>query len=104
PRSGVTVTITGPATDVQLTDINGCAFFGYEPVGGYNIKATAPNYVDINGNDTATDSASIGGQTVATKTVKYDDAGQVKVNFKTTLDGSSTAQDTSQSSLGVFNS
>ena len=36
-RAGVNVSINGPASDVQLTDANGCAFFGYEPVGDYNV-------------------------------------------------------------------
>ena len=40
-RAGVNVSINGPASDVQLTDANGCAFFGYEPVGGYNVTASA---------------------------------------------------------------
>jgi Tfp pilus assembly protein PilV len=102
-RPGVTVTITGPASDVELTDSNGCAFFGYEPVGGYDVEASAVNYVDPKGNPTAKGTASIGSQTVATLPLSYDDAGQVKVNFKTTPDNATDPQDTSQGSVGFYN-
>jgi hypothetical protein len=103
-RAGVNVSITGPGNDVQLTDANGCAFFGYEPVGGYNVTATASNFVDPNGNSQATGTTSIGSQTVATLPLSYDDAGAVTVNFKTTPDNASTAQDTKQGSVGFSNS
>ena len=104
-RAGVNVAITGPGNDVQLTDANGCAFFGYEPVGGYNVTATASNFVDPNGNSQATGATSIGSQTVATLPLSYDDAGAVTVNFKTTPDNASTAPvDTKQGSVGLPNS
>jgi Tfp pilus assembly protein PilV len=102
-RAGVNVSITGPANDVQLTDANGCAFFGYEPVGGYNVTATASNFVDPNGNTQATGATSIGSQTVATLPLSYDNAGAVTANFKTTPDNTTTAQVTKQTSLGVSN-
>jgi Tfp pilus assembly protein PilV len=90
-RQGVNVSINGPANDVQLTDANGCAFFGYEPVGGYNVTASASGYVDPNGNANATGATSVGSQTVATLPLSYDQAGQAKVTFKTTrLLGAST--------------
>jgi hypothetical protein len=81
-RSGVNVSINGPATDSQLTDANGCAFFGYEPVGDYNITAGASGYVDPNGNATATGTSSVGSQTVATLSLSYDLAGQATASFK----------------------
>jgi Tfp pilus assembly protein PilV len=83
-RANVQVSIDGPASDVQLTDANGCAFFGYEPVGDYDITATASGYVDPNGNASATGTSSIGSQTVATLSLKYDQAGQAKATFTTT--------------------
>jgi hypothetical protein len=102
-RAGVSVSITGPGNDVQFTDANGCAFFGYEPVGGYNVTATASNYVDPNGNLQATGATSIGSQTVATLPLSYDNAGALTANFKTTPDNTTTAQVTKQGSLGVSN-
>jgi Tfp pilus assembly protein PilV len=103
-RPGVNVSINGPASDVQLTDANGCAFFGYEPVGGYNVTASASNFVDPNGNAQATGATSIGSQTVATLPLSYDNAGAVTVNFKTTPDNAASAQDSKQGSVGFSNS
>jgi len=104
PRSGVSVTIDGPASDVQVTDENGCAFFGYEPVGDYNITASASGYVDPNGNTTATGTASVGSQTVATLSLSYDLAGQAIANFRTTPDNTGgVAQSTKQTSVGFSN-
>ena len=85
-RAGVNVSINGPANDVQLTDANGCAFFGYEPVGGYNVTAAASGYVDANGNANATGTSSVGSQTVATLSLTYDQAGQATANFVTDPD------------------
>jgi hypothetical protein len=99
-RPGVTVTIDGPANDVQLTDANGCAFFGYEPIGGYNVTASASNYVNPNGDATATGAASIGSQTVATLPLSYDHAGQAKVKFETTRIVTGTTTETVASDQG----
>jgi Tfp pilus assembly protein PilV len=97
---GITVTIVGPTTAVQLTDANGCAFFGYEPVGGYNVTASGSGYVDPNGNATATGAASIGSQTVATLPLSYDQAGQAKVKFQTTRIVTGTTTETVDSDQG----
>jgi Tfp pilus assembly protein PilV len=102
-RSGVNVAINGPASDVQLTDENGCAFFGYEPVGDYDITASGSGYVDPNGNANATGTSSVGSQTVATLSLSYDRAGQATANFVTTPDNTSTQQATKQSTLGFSN-
>jgi Tfp pilus assembly protein PilV len=102
-RSGINVSINGPASDVQLTDANGCAFFGYEPVGDYDVTASASGYVDPNGNANATGTSSVGSQTVATLSLSYDRAGQATANFVTTPDNTSTQQATKQSTLGFSN-
>jgi Tfp pilus assembly protein PilV len=102
-RQGVNVSINGPASDVQLTDENGCAFFGYEPVGGYNVTATASGYVDPNGNASATGTSSVGSQTVATLSLTYDQAGQATANFVTDPDDRPEI-DSFQGSVGFANS
>jgi Tfp pilus assembly protein PilV len=101
-RSNVQVAIDGPASDVQLTDANGCAFFGYEPVGDYDITATASGYVDPNGNPSATGTSSIGSQTVATLSLKYDQAGQANASFVTDPDDRPEI-DSFQGSVGFAN-
>jgi Tfp pilus assembly protein PilV len=101
-RPGVNVSINGPANDVQLTDANGCAFFGYEPVGGYNVTASASGYVDPNGNANATGTSSVGSQTVATLSLKYDRAGQATANFVTDPDDRPEI-DSFQGSVGFAN-
>jgi Tfp pilus assembly protein PilV len=103
-RSNVQVSITGPASAVKLTDENGCAFFGYEPVGDYDVTASASGMVDPNGNTTATGTSSIGSQTVATLSLSYDGAGQATANFRTTPDNTGgVAQATKQTSVGFSN-
>jgi len=105
-RAGVNVAINGPASDSQLTDSNGCAFFGYEPVGGYNVTASASGYVDPNGNATATGTASVGSQTVATLSLTYDLAGQAKVTMTSTRlknDGQPETVDSDQGYVGFSN-
>lgn len=101
-RGGVNVAINGPASDSQLTDSNGCAFFGYEPVGGYNVTASASGYVDPNGNANATGTSSVGSQTVATLSLTYDLAGQAMANFVTDPDDRPEI-DSFQGSVGFAN-
>ena len=105
-RSGVNVSINGPASDVQLTDENGCAFFGYEPVGDYDITASASGYVDPNGNANATGTSSVGSQTVATLSLTYDRAGQAQVTMTSSRlknDGQPETVDTYEGYVGFAN-
>jgi Tfp pilus assembly protein PilV len=80
---GRTVNITGPATDSALTNAQGCAFFGYEPVGDYTVTTSAVGYVDAAGNSTATTTASVGNETTATAQLQYDLAGAASLTFDT---------------------
>jgi Tfp pilus assembly protein PilV len=87
-RNGVglasrTVNISGPVTDGALTNAQGCAFFGYEPVGDYTVTTSAVGYVDAAGNSTATTTASVGNETTATAQLQYDLAGAASLTFDT---------------------
>jgi Tfp pilus assembly protein PilV len=87
-RNGVgepsrTVNITGPASDSALTNAQGCAFFGYEPVGDYTVTTSAVGYVDSNGNSIGTTTASVGNETTASAQIQYDLAGAASLTFDT---------------------
>jgi Tfp pilus assembly protein PilV len=99
---GVSVTINGPTTASDVTDANGCAFFGYEPSGSYDVTASALNYVDPNGNAQASGQASISASQVSTLQLSYDLAGQATVNFRTTPAGR-PEQDSAQHYVGFAN-
>ena len=77
------VNINGPTFETDVTDNNGCGFFGYEPVGNYTVTATRAGWVDVMGRPTVTTTASIASQQVSTKSMAYDQAGSAKVTFVT---------------------
>jgi Tfp pilus assembly protein PilV len=80
---GLTVTITGPTNASDTTDANGCAFFGYEPVGNYDVQTARGGWVDLMGRPYAKTTASIASQQVSTKSLSYDEAGSATVSFVT---------------------
>ncbi len=81
--SGLTVNITGPISTSDTTDANGCAFFGYEPVGNYDVLTSRSGWVDVMGRPYAKTTASIASQQVSTKSLSYDEAGSANVTFVT---------------------
>ena len=89
---GLSVSINGPTFATDVTDSNGCAFFGYEPSGNYTGLVLASEYVDVDGNVSGTltpvstaFAVLISPGTVSTVSPKKIDlAGKAKVNFKTT--------------------
>jgi Tfp pilus assembly protein PilV len=103
---GATVSITGTASDSDVTDDNGCVFFGYKPVGGYTVQATKGGYVDPDGNAQPRVGANITSQQVSTKPMTLGQAGSAVVNFKTKAmnsDGTTTLQDSFQTALSLRN-
>jgi Tfp pilus assembly protein PilV len=79
----LTVTINGPTFASDITDANGCAFFGYEPVGNYDVQTSRGGWVDVMGRPYAKTTASIASQQVSTKSLTYDQAGSATVTFAT---------------------
>jgi Tfp pilus assembly protein PilV len=93
---GRTVNITGPATTSAITNAQGCAFFGYQPVGDYTVSTSAVGYVDTAGNSTAQTSVKISNETTATAQLQYDLAGQAAVSFETLPYGATAPTPTTQ--------
>ena len=60
---------------VRLTDANGCAFFGYEPVGGYVVSASRAGWVDTMGRPLLSATVNVASQQISTKELSYDQAG-----------------------------
>src|SRR5262245_3763545 len=79
----LTVTLTGPISASDVTDKNGCAFFGYEPVGNYTAETARAGWVDVMGRPKASKPVSIASQQVSTLQLQYDAAGSALVAFKT---------------------
>ncbi len=87
PLSGAAVSVVGQNTGYAssaTTDQNGCVAFAGLPTDGYTITATDIGYVDVNGNSSATETASVN-QTNLTSagTLILAPAGQIKVGFVT---------------------
>jgi type II secretory pathway pseudopilin PulG len=95
----LTVTITGPVTASDVTDANGCAFFGYEPVGNYTVSTSRPGWVDVMGRPTASKGASIASQQVSTAQLLYDQAGSAVVSFKTDATDYGTPTNTTRTAI-----
>jgi hypothetical protein len=66
------------------------------------VTASGSGYVDPNGNANATGTSSVGSQTVATLSLKYDRAGQATANFVTDPDDRPEI-DSFQGSVGFAN-
>jgi hypothetical protein len=78
---GLTVNLAGPANASDITDANGCAFFGYEPAGTYTVSTTRQDWVDQDGKATASAGITINDQQTATQQLWYDRAGKAVISF-----------------------
>lgn len=89
PAVGVPVTVNSTGSPTINTNSQGCSFFGYLPVGTYNVTYSQPGYVDPSGNNaiSSTQSVSQGNTTVLQGS--YAPAGQIAVSFQTLLQGQS---------------
>jgi Tfp pilus assembly protein PilV len=77
------VTINGPVTVTDVTDANGCVFFGYEPIGSYVVSASRAGWVDTMGRSLLSATVNIASQQISTKSLSYDQAGSATVAFTT---------------------
>jgi type II secretory pathway pseudopilin PulG len=84
PLTGATLTATGPDTESGITNANGCVIFGSLEVGTYAVAASLTNYVDPNGNASATGTANANSSSTTIPTgspYSLGQAGAVNVTF-----------------------
>lgn len=80
--SGVGITGTGPGGFSGSTDSNGCALFGGQPAGEYEVTPTlGSEYVDPNGKAPSMKKVTITPGTTTLLPLVYDKAGTVEVGF-----------------------
>ncbi len=87
PQTGVPVSITGPQSDSDVTDENGCASFLYRPAGAYTVKIQKTGYVTPALVNAISKSETIPSGAVATDSFDYEVAGSVTANIVTLAKG-----------------
>ena len=102
--AGISVAITGPASDTNLTNSAGCAIFPSIPVGNYSASVTEAGSVDNNGNSPGSVAGTVTNGTVSVSTLKFDKAASVAVTFDTEPRLSSVAVPTTGTLLSASNS
>ena len=91
PVSSTPVTITGPVTQSDSTNVLGCSVFGHIAAGAYTITANKPGFVDPSGNSTISQAANVTAGTKQTVPLQYAQAASVTVTFDTEVHGSKNA-------------
>jgi Tfp pilus assembly protein PilV len=87
PVAGIPVAVSGPDALSDVTNAQGCAVFGYIPVGTYQVKVNVPGYVDPSGVQAISVNKAVTPQTVQTQVLQYAPAAYVTANFMTKVAG-----------------
>ncbi len=88
PVTNTPVTIAGPVTQTDATNVLGCAVFGHIAAGAYTVSVSRPGWVDVSGNQTLTHTANVTAGTKQTVELQYAQAASVTVAFDTEVHGS----------------
>jgi hypothetical protein len=83
PQTGVTVNLTGPQNDSDITDENGCASFLYRPSGNYTVSISKAGYVTPALVTNISKVETIPNGSVNIDSFDYDLAGKVTANVVT---------------------
>ena len=81
PLAGHTVTLSGPASATQLSTGDGCVFFAYLDPGTYTVSLSTPGYVDRQGNQPATQTASVVAARITALQFDYDRAATLDIGL-----------------------
>jgi type II secretory pathway pseudopilin PulG len=87
PQAGLSVSLSGPKSDSDVTDENGCASFLYIPSGNYTVTLSKPGYVTPSLVSNVSKVETVPNGSVATDSFDYDQAGQVTANVATIQQG-----------------
>jgi type II secretory pathway pseudopilin PulG len=104
PQPGVTVNLTGPQSDSDVTDENGCASFLYRPSGNYTVAFSKAGYVTPALITSVSKAETIPNGNVSTDSFDYDLAGKVTANFVTLVQGTGAQVPDDSTSLVVSQS
>ena len=99
---GVTAGLSGPRTSTGVTDVNGCLFYGFLPVGTYTAGLNMPGFVDKTGTQAVSQQATVGDTETASMIFQYAQASTLNVSFDTVIGGST--QSVTGTSFTVANS
>jgi hypothetical protein len=101
--TGLTVSLTGPATFTDVTNANGCILWGYLPAGsGYTVAFSKAGYVTASGAPGG-GSASVVGDATSNVNYLFDRGGSIRTNFKAKNPPSGALVDTKPSVVRVDN-
>jgi Tfp pilus assembly protein PilV len=87
PVANMPVGISGPSPMMDTTNEVGCAVFGHIAAGDYTVQLSQPGWVDVSGNQTVTQPATVTAGTKQTVPLRYAQAATVTVAFDTEVKG-----------------
>lgn len=83
PQENVLVSISAPGVpSSQVTSVDGCAFFGFEPVGAYTVTLSNVGYVDDQLLSVPSQSATVGAGSTVSLQYQYDNAATISVTLQ----------------------
>lgn len=100
---GVPVSGSGPGSFSGVTGETGCIIFANLPRGSYTVTPTASGLVDQDGDAAGPKPASVLAGATNTLVLQLDQPGEIEVNFKTRVPGTTTPQPSTVDTVRAFN-
>ena len=79
------VSLSGPQSQSDSTNANGCVVWGYLPTGSYTVSFSRSGWVDHDGNQDISKAVSVIGESTNTVSFDYDAAGTINAGFYTVI-------------------
>jgi type II secretory pathway pseudopilin PulG len=79
PQGMILATISGPTSQSQQTNSDGCAFFAFVPEGSYTVSVSAAGYVDLQGVSAPTQPAGVVVGAITSISFQYDRAASLAI-------------------------
>ena len=84
---GVTVSLAGAQSHVDVTNQQGCVLWGYLPVGNYDVTISRSGYVDPAAVSQPSKEVGVAGEATSTTVFDYDAGGRIQADYETLLGG-----------------
>jgi type II secretory pathway pseudopilin PulG len=83
PQENVPVSISGPGVaDTQVTSVDGCAFFAFEPIGAYTVTLNKAGYVSDQLLSGPSQSATVGAGSTVSLQFDYDNGATMNLTLQ----------------------